>query len=300
MGEIGEAVTEVFSQRAAELADQLEAAASLAGGMQERFGATTEDSQNEHVRTLDERLAQVAYHLGAASAALADTTSAKQALQEQWGIGGDAAETSAPVTSTEQASKENLGQAATVVKLTAYEHRGLYEEMGIDLGRLGCVMVDTDPVQISDVIPPDALYYSKNRERFPHMTGIVSEEIPHATLLYGLLSPGPEIREQVDTMLQGWAADHVTIDHVGYFDNPKAEEPHYCLVAHLKPGGSLSEGNARLQRLPHINVHPPDYKPHLTLAWLKRDPAVVEACVRALNARLAGKRIGVRGINYGW
>ena len=41
--------------------------------------------------------------------------------------------------------------------------------------------------------------------------GIVSENVPHCTLLYGLLWPGPELQKHGDAVLEGWKAEDVTI-----------------------------------------------------------------------------------------
>jgi 2'-5' RNA ligase len=102
------------------------------------------------------------------------------------------------------------------------------------------------------------------------MQGIVSGNVPHCTLLYGLLRPGPELQKHVDAVLKGWKAEDVTIDDIAIFETSQDDEACVCIVALLVVTDELAEANARLRLLPHIDTYP-DYKPHITLAYLKAD-----------------------------
>lgn len=304
MGEIGNGIETVFGPQAAELAGHVAAAAEITSTMQQQFAANTAGSANEGLEALKGNLERVAGHLGEVSIELTAAEAAKRKLLIQWGIDLDNQTGPVPetvtVTDAPRVERPAAKDKPAPQPLSAHRYRAVYEALGVDLSTLGCIMVDTDPIPVSDIIPEDALYYAKDPEKYPHMKGIVSETVPHATLLFGLMNHGPEIKEQVDKMLEGWSIDGVTIDHVSYFEDPKPGEPQYLLIAHLDVNSGLSEANSRLQMLPHINLSPPHYKPHISLAYIKHDPALRDRCIEALNARLAGKRINVRGLNYGW
>jgi hypothetical protein len=124
-------------------------------------------------------------------------------------------------------------------------------------------MLDTEPVVVSDIIKPEDLLEVDPAEH-PHMQGIVSENVPHCTLLYGLLRPGPELQKHVGAVLDGWKADKVTVDDIAIFETSQDDEPCVCIVALLIVTDELAEANARLRLLPHIDTYP-EYK--RTLRW---------------------------------
>lgn len=174
----------------------------------------------------------------------------------------------------------------------------MYEDLGISINKLGCIMLDTETITVRNVIPEDSLYYANDPENHAYVDGIVSEKVPHVTLLYGILRSGPEMRKHVDAVLEGWSIAEVTIDHIGYFESRYEDEQYYCLVAHLAVTPELQEGNGRLRMLPHIDTFP-EYKAHITLAYIKQDEALRDKYIAELNNRLAGTKLAVKGINYG-
>jgi hypothetical protein len=108
-------------------------------------------------------------------------------------------------------------------------------------------------------------------------------------------SPGgfKAMRKHVDRVLDGWELGSVQIVSVIAF----AGNPDYTpLVAEVSTDG-LDEANARLRLLPHIDTFP-QYRPHITLAYLKPE-ADVAKYVDALTRRLALMQVKVIGINYG-
>lgn len=172
----------------------------------------------------------------------------------------------------------------------------LYEQMNLENKFQGCIMLDTSPIIVSDTLAQGDLYYSDAVEGSGKYTqGIVSESVPHCTLLFGLQESGQQWRTYVDKVLEGWEIPgSVAISRVDSFD--KSE--YHCIVARLVPSTSLVEGHNRLRHLPHIDGFP-DYKPHITLAYIKRDDVKRDRYIEQLNDKLALKRIPVAGINYG-
>jgi hypothetical protein len=125
-------------------------------------------------------------------------------------------------------------------QLSAHKFKDMYEDLGISLDTLGCIMLDLEPLTFD--VPESALYYAKDKKRF-WIDGNVAGKTPHVTLLYGLMRSGPELKKHVDTVLEDSIPKEVTIDHIGFFDTPpNIDEDYYCIVAHLKitpgaPGG---------------------------------------------------------------
>lgn len=183
----------------------------------------------------------------------------------------------------------------------------VYEDLGIDTGNLGCIMIDTVPIAISDVIPEDALYYSDEHE---YVKGNVSENVPHMTLLYGLLNSGPAMKKHVERVLEwpvindglttpadppAWFPPKVYIDEVSFFYGADSDFVTIIALVQVNPG--LLEGHQRLSLLPHINTFG-EYKPHITLAYVKAS-SDWESYVRKLNEKYTGTGVPTVGINLG-
>lgn len=179
---------------------------------------------------------------------------------------------------------------------SSHKYPEVYAMLGVDTGDLGCIMIDTEPIVVSDVIPESDVYMKPDQPE-SHTQGYVSEVTPHVTLLYGLMSSGPAMKLHVDEVLKEWGQPAgVTIDEVTFFyGNP--EEPNVVIVAKIKVTDELQEGNARLRLLPHIDTFP-KYHPHITLAYVK-DSADYAGYVKVLNDKLSGQTVKVVGLNYG-
>lgn len=182
-------------------------------------------------------------------------------------------------------------------KLSAHQFKDMYAGLGYDLSKLGCIMLDLEPQTFK--INESALYYAKDKSHY-WIDGNVAGKTPHVTLLYGLLRSGPELKQQVDTVLPAdKLPKEVTIDHVDFFDSPYDEdEPYYCIVAHLKVTDDLQEAHDRLQMLPHIDTFP-GYKAHFTLAYIKKNDTTRDSLIKSLNANYKGKTIKAKAVNYG-
>ncbi len=185
--------------------------------------------------------------------------------------------------------------------LSAHQFKEIYEDLGYDLSKLGCIMLkiadDQLGPEVEQVISDDKLYYAHNKSRF-WIDGNVSDN-SHVTLLYGLLRSGPEFKKHVDTVLADSIPKTVSIDHVGFFESPYEDEPYYCIVAHLNITEELTEANERLKFLPHINTFP-GYKAHVTLAYIKKEAdEPIEALVRELDDKFAGWVLTTGELDYG-
>ena len=112
--------------------------------------------------------------------------------------------------------------------MSAREYQEVYQDLGIDTNKLGCIMVNTAPIEVSSLIDADDLHYDKADE---FARGIVSESVPHVTLLYGLLSGGPAMQKHVDRVLDGWSIDNVQITDVTAFTGNPDYSPLVAEVA---------------------------------------------------------------------
>lgn len=182
----------------------------------------------------------------------------------------------------------------------------VYEDLGIATNKLGCIMLDVEPLIVSDVINENDLYYATDAEAHSYVDGIVCEETPHVTLLFGLMRSGHEMKKHVDAVLgfespidlPEYFPTSVKIDHVDFFESNYADEAYYCIIAKLEVTDALLEANGRLRMLPHIDTFM-TYTPHITLAYIKHNDTMRDSYVEMLNTRLAGKSVKAVGINYG-
>ncbi len=181
--------------------------------------------------------------------------------------------------------------------INANDYKDVYTELGIKLDELGCIMLDTVPLKVSDLIEEDELYFRQSAGRF-WINGIVSEDVPHVTLLFGLMQSGQQWKPYVDKVLEGWSMSTVTIDRVDFFESPYDDEAYFCLVAHLKMTPEFIEANSRLRFLPHIDTYP-EYRAHISLAYIKKDEQLRDKLLRELNGRFAGKQVQTKDLNYG-
>ena len=198
-------------------------------------------------------------------------------------------------------------------QLKSHDFEEVYKWLGINLNKLGCVMLDLEPIKLPTYIIQDEvtgeqlnydkyigerLYYAKNKERF-WIDGYVADKVPHMTLLYGLLDEARNYESHIEKVLTGWKLDGVEIEDFGYFDSPYGDEPYYCIVGHIKVTPELLEGHQRLEFLPHINTFV-GYKPHITIAYIQKDEVVRDNLIADLRREFLGKKLKVsEKINLG-
>lgn len=180
-------------------------------------------------------------------------------------------------------------------RLNSYMFEDVYKGLQIDLDELGCIMLNVEPVRGIN-IDKDWLYYTKDTKKF-WIDGYVFDKVAHLTLLYGLLDSGHNWEKHVETVLKEWKMDTVEVESIGYFDSPYKEEEYYCIVAHIKVTDELMEGHQRLEFLPHINTFN-GYKPHVTLAYVKKDEQIRDSVIAMFN-NMIGYKLPVKSLNLG-
>jgi hypothetical protein len=194
----------------------------------------------------------------------------------------------------------------TTTQLNSNMYPEVYEDLGINIPDLGCIMLDVAPIMVGPMVAEywkrnlfdvdGDLYYSNSPARF-WIKGAVAEKGAHMTVLFGLLEKGLDWKDYVDTVLDGWMPESIEIEKVSYFDGNWPDEQYYCVIGHVKVTDSVTEGNQRLRLLPHVDTFP-EYRPHVTLAYIKRDEALLTQWIEALKA-LVGKKLEVTKLNYG-
>ena len=181
--------------------------------------------------------------------------------------------------------------------LNSNQFPDVYKALGVNVNKLGTVMLDVDPFTVTDLVTKgkDDLYFAQNQERF-WIQGAVAESVAHVTLLYGLLEKGLVWKPLIDIVLADWTPPSLIVESIGAFESSFADEPYSCIVAHIKPTPELQEGHKRLELLPHINTYS-EYRPHLTLAYVKVEAK--DRWLKELGTFLNGKTLTVNNINYG-
>ncbi|WP_439946500.1 phage portal protein [Streptomyces sp. BBFR109] len=178
-------------------------------------------------------------------------------------------------------------------QLSARDIPDLYEGTGVNPDDLGCIMIDTEALEITSFVQDGEADLVNETDRHAHQMGAVAEIEPHITLLYGLLENGNTWKDKVDAVLDGWSMSKATIENVDFFETPDS----YAVVAHIEKTTELVDGHERLTLLPHIQTFS-EYRPHMTLAYIQKT-ADVDKWVKSLGDAYNGKTLKVTGINYG-
>ena len=151
--------------------------------------------------------------------------------------------------------------------------------MGIELGSLGCLRLNTEsPVEewVGEAVP----YTSPNESRF-WIDGLLDHW--HVTLRYGFLSG--VLADDIDEVLSGveWP-EGLKISNLEVFPSSYGDEPYDCLVARVEDP-RLSEINTQLSVLPNMNTFPV-YKAHITIGYFEQgswSPPVLKSSVKTLD-----------------
>ena len=125
----------------------------------------------------------------------------------------------------------------------------------------GCVMIDFDISNWNELLQ------SIDKNDIYEVTGknYGLQKRPHLTLLYGLHKEVSD--EDILNCFRGFEIDDfkIKIKGVSIFENPEFD----VVKLGVDSNKSLNEINRRLSELPNSNQFP-EYKPHLTLAYLKK------------------------------
>lgn len=169
---------------------------------------------------------------------------------------------------------------------------GLLDDVDMVPEDPGCIMLDTHPLEVMKHVDDGEADLVDTTDMDD--SAVPGEDVPHITLLYGLLENGNIWKDKVDTVLKDWKPGDLTIDKVDSFDLGDS----HAIVAKMKKTPELVDGHERLTLLPHIQTHS-EYTPHTTLAYVQHDQAVADKWVNALGKQYNGATIKAKGINYG-
>lgn len=146
----------------------------------------------------------------------------------------------------------------------------------INVDKLGCVMLPLEPIDLfgdgrDQLLDVEDLYASNNPERF-WVNGDVSDNA-HITLLYGLMTPAYEQKENVDGVLFSWVRpEYLVPQSFTFFPSPHKDERGFAAVVMEFDDPHIDEAFKRLSYLPHVNTHA-DYRQHMTVAYVKLESA---------------------------
>ena len=173
-----------------------------------------------------------------------------------------------------------------------------YDEMGVDMNNLGCVMLDVEDPGFGNNIHPRLWFTPTEEERQilgDKTSKFARETQSHVTLLYGLTENANTWRKYVDIALDGWEVpSYLEIKEFGVF--APAHGIYEVLVAHILEYGALTDAHSRLRRLPHIDGFP-TYKPHMTLGYML--PGIAGYIADDFNKKFKYAGVTTTGLNYG-
>lgn len=189
-------------------------------------------------------------------------------------------------------------------EIKAHDHKEIYEMLGYNLSKLGCLMLDTEPIKTDYYqIMQDGVtayfpeYKAKNKERF-WIDGYVADKTPHLTLFYGFLQEAKCYQKHIDILLKDTNIKKIKIEDISFFESPYEDEPYFCIVAKVEKTPELLKAHNKMTLLPNIQTFP-DYKPHITIAYIIKDEAIRDDFIKHLKKDLIGKELQVTGLNYG-
>lgn len=189
-------------------------------------------------------------------------------------------------------------------EIKAHNYPEIYNALGYNLSKLGCLMLDTEPIKtVYYEIMQDGIttyfpeYKTQNKARF-WIDGYVADKTPHLTLFYGFLQEAGCYKWHIEKLLEDTSISNVTIEDVDFFESPYEDDKYYCVVAKVKQTPELLHAHNKMMLLPNIQTFP-DYKPHITIAYIVKDEDIRDRFIKHLKQELVGKEIQVTGINYG-
>lgn len=131
----------------------------------------------------------------------------------------------------------------------------------------------------------------------PETTNIPGQDNPHVTLVYGLKDKPYEIKDQILKIVEESGLKEVTIEKISHFPVSTG----FALIALLEKSDELVKTHEDLLKLDHYTQKYPDYKPHMTLAYLDdmtiNGKLVDPSQYHAPFEDLVGKTLKVQGLD---
>jgi 2'-5' RNA ligase len=171
---------------------------------------------------------------------------------------------------------------------------------GLTVSDLECVMLDVPLMDIQkavgeDLWNEDDLFYG-DTPTLKYAQGAVAEEQAHLTLLFGI-HPSDTYERDVLQSLHDWDMPDILINKVSYFPSREEGQNYICIIAEVVPSAALLAGRRNLEYLPYTSDFP-DYKPHITLAYVRTDTgADTQGWIDALNSAFAHKFISFENVS---
>ena len=126
----------------------------------------------------------------------------------------------------------------------------------------GCIMLFLDPYDIQDVkINEEDLYFTDNSDEY-WISGRETE--PHITVLYGLHNDIEH--DEVCAFIKEMEVSKITFDSIEIFE-PSDD---YDVIVYKVSGKTLHDNNKSLRDQFPYTTDFPDYKPHCTIAYVKK------------------------------
>lgn len=124
----------------------------------------------------------------------------------------------------------------------------------------GCIMYEFSGVKkgwddVQSMISDEDVFDDETK-------GYGREDKPHVTILYGVNADVAD--EEVDKVLDKLEPVEVTFDKIDIFENPKFDVVKFSVTSEV-----LNKMNKLCRELPYENDFP-DYKPHMTIAYVKK------------------------------
>lgn len=176
--------------------------------------------------------------------------------------------------------------------MNAHDIAPLLHTLGVEPDKLGCVMLEAAPLPVrswvgGDEDPDfDPWVFAPEGHPWTWVKGPVGETGAHVTVKYGFLQPAhlPVMADLVGRLMADYEPGMVLrTAGVDVFPEPSVSELGYaCLVARIDDE-PLRQWNKALSLLPHIDTYP-DYKPHLTLGYVRK--VLATYCKNRLEAHL--------------
>lgn len=165
-----------------------------------------------------------------------------------------------------------------------------YPELGIDLSKLGYLMLDTETPLDGD-LPNDGEYISADPNK-PYVKGLLTDW--HITARGGLLENVRQTQVKEVLTLSVVPAS-LSIADVEVFPSPYLDEPYDCVVALIDaaPGSEIFQLNSDLGVLPNIATYT-EYRPHVTIGYFEQGWYAANS-----NEVLLKDTVPVLGINFG-